>query len=169
MRCATIITERTCHLMRIGKERLSAVRSGCRNLSDNAVNMTISRCTRLKNLSLAMMGQLSDDALTMCGIGNRAQKCLYSLDVTGCGGISYMALERAMCGDKMGGLGYGLRELSLRGHVAMPMHGVLAVLHPCLQLQKLDLSCCLSVTDETVRAAFLSGLWKRSNGGCCGR
>ena len=134
--------------------------AGCRHVSDEAVSRIIARSPRLSTISLAMMGQLSGEALAIStehGVGpsvlrnlvrfaclspckthgsviNRmAHACTHQptnldQDITGCGGISYMALERVMSSGGGLALGSHLTELSLRGHVAIPAEGILAVL-----------------------------------------
>lgn len=129
---------------------------GCAQLSDSSVSNCLSECQYLTTVSLAMMGQLSSEALAHYAPSNSEDHgtarleiplpCgLERLDLTGCGGIGWFGLEAALrC------IGVGLLELSLRGQVAMPANGIANVLRCCPNLEQLDVSCCLSIEDSTV-------------------
>ena len=107
--------------------------------------------------SLAMMGQLSSEALLPLSAPdanpppadehepNTNCAMLKALDLTGCGGVNGLGLASALAHG-----GRHLAELSLRGHVSMPSAHLLAVLGCCPKLVQLDVSCCLSLDDEGV-------------------
>jgi hypothetical protein len=137
---------------------------GCAQLSDFWVSDCLRECKSLTTVSLAMMGQLSAEALAHWAAEEPMQQqqqqddpalqelavplpcALQRLDLTGCGGIGWFGLQTAL----RGGCGEGLLELSLRGQVAMPADGIVGVLRCCPNLLQLDASCCLSIDDSTV-------------------
>jgi hypothetical protein len=137
---------------------------GCAQLSDFWVSDCLRECKSLTTVSLAMMGQLSAEALAHWAAEEPMQQqqqqddpalqelavplpcALQRLDLTGCGGIGWFGLQTAL----RGGCGEGLLELSLRGQVAMPADGIVSVLRCCPNLLQLDASCCLSIDDSTV-------------------
>ena len=129
---------------------------GCAQLSDWSISKCLRDCQFLTTVSLAMMGQLSSEALAHYAPSEHAAeetqhvavplRCnLERLDLTGCGGIGWFGLETALRS-----IGTGLLELSLRGQVAMPADGIVNVLRRCPNLKQLDASCCLSIDDSTV-------------------
>ena len=142
---------------------------GCARLSDECVSDCLRECTSLTTVSLAMMGQLSSEALAhyvpkeemVSSMEEEADTddeehaaaapavplpcALQRLDLTGCGGIGWFGLDSALRG-----CGSNLLELSLRGQVAMPAEGIVSLLQRCPNLLQLDASCCLSIDDSTV-------------------
>ena len=142
---------------------------GCARLSDDAVSDCLRECTSLSTVSLAMMGQLSSEALAhyvpeepmppsaldamdeehaaapAAPLAVPLPCALQRLDLTGCGGIGWFGLDSALRG-----CGTNLLELSLRGQVAMPAEGIVSLLRRCPNLLQLDASCCLSIDDSTV-------------------
>ena len=129
---------------------------GCAQLSDWSISNCLCDCQSLTTVSLAMMGQLSSEALAHYAPSEPAAHeteletvplpcALQRLDLTGCGGIGWFGLETAFRS-----IGAGLLELSLRGQVAMPADGIVNVLRRCPNLKQLDVSCCLSIDDSTV-------------------
>lgn len=127
---------------------------GCAQLSDWSISNCLHKSQSLTTVSLAMMGQLSSEALAHYAPRETAETnhlvvplphALERLDLTGCGGIGWFGLEAALRG-----IGAGLLELSLRGQVAMPADGIVNVLRRCPNLEQLDASCCLSIDDSAV-------------------